>query len=68
MPGSDGYDLLRQVRALGGRAREVPAIALTAFARPEDRMRTIAAGYLMHVRKPVDAAELIALVGAAVGR
>jgi CheY-like chemotaxis protein len=63
MPGEDGYDLIRQVRALppeqGGRT---PAAALTAFARAEDRTRAIRAGYQMHVAKPVEFTELTAVV------
>jgi PAS domain S-box-containing protein len=59
MPGEDGYSLIRRVRALpaseGGRT---PAIALTAYGRPEDRIRSLAAGYSIHVPKPVDPAEL----------
>jgi CheY-like chemotaxis protein len=63
MPGIDGYELIRRVRALdpeqGGM---IPAIAVTAFARPEDRMRALRAGYQAHLSKPVDVAELIATV------
>src|SRR5262249_2047647 len=63
MPGEDGYDLLRRVRALpaevGGR---VPAIALTAFAREEDRHRALDSGFTLHVAKPIDPAELAAVV------
>jgi len=63
MPGEDGYSLIRRVRALdpeqGGRT---PAIALTAYGRREDRLLAIAAGFSMHVPKPVDPAELTALV------
>ena len=63
MPHEDGYDLIRRVRALdeaqGGR---VPAAALTAYARDEDRGLTRAAGFQMHVVKPVHPAELIAAV------
>jgi signal transduction histidine kinase/ActR/RegA family two-component response regulator len=63
MPGENGYDLVKQVRALpiengGG----VPAIALTAFARPEDRSRALAAGFQMHLAKPVEQGELLAAV------
>ncbi|HEV3469451.1 MAG TPA: response regulator, partial [Pyrinomonadaceae bacterium] len=62
MPGEDGYELLRRVRRLpaaaGGR---VPAIALTAYARVEDRMQALRAGYQMHVPKPVELAELVAV-------
>lgn len=63
MPEVDGYDLVRRLRALppeqGG---EVPALALTAFARPEDRARAIAAGYDTHLKKPFDGTELCAAV------
>jgi PAS domain S-box-containing protein len=63
MPGEDGYDLIRQVRALpperGGR---IPAIALTAYARPEDRERALAAGYHEHVPKPVEPEALIEIL------
>lgn len=53
MPGEDGYALIRRVRR-GGRARNVPAVALTAFARPEDVARAKAAGFQKHVAKPVE--------------
>jgi CheY-like chemotaxis protein len=63
MPGEDGYALLARLRALpperGGR---VPVIALTAFARAEDRVRALAAGFAMHVPKPVDPSDLAAAV------
>jgi signal transduction histidine kinase/ActR/RegA family two-component response regulator len=63
MPNTDGYDLLRRVRLrerdLGGR---VPAIALTAFARSEDRTRALRAGFLVHLAKPVDPSELVATI------
>ncbi len=63
MPGEDGYALIGRIRALeperGGR---VPAIALTAYGRREDRLRAIAAGFSMHVPKPVDPTELVTLV------
>jgi signal transduction histidine kinase/CheY-like chemotaxis protein len=69
MPGVDGYELLRRVRALGpARGGRVPAIALTAFARSEDRTRALRAGFLVHVSKPVEPAELIATVASVVGR
>jgi CheY-like chemotaxis protein len=62
MPDEDGYELMRRVRKLpperGGR---VPAIALTAYARVEDRMHALRAGYQMHVPKPVELAELAAV-------
>ena len=68
MPGEDGYGLLRRVRTLpdaqGGRT---PAIALTAYARSEDRMRSVLAGFQMHVPKPVEPAELITMVASLAG-
>ena len=62
MPEQDGYDLIRQMRALPGDAGQVPAVALTALARAEDQKRALSAGYQRHVSKPVDPAELIAVV------
>lgn len=63
LPGEDGYQLIRNVRRLGLEAGgDVPAIALTALARSEDRQRAIVAGFDMHVAKPVEAGELIAVV------
>jgi signal transduction histidine kinase/ActR/RegA family two-component response regulator len=69
MPDVDGYELLRRVRALGpSRGGRLPAIALTAFARSEDRTRALRAGYLVHVSKPVEPSELVATVASVVGR
>jgi PAS domain S-box-containing protein len=69
MPEVDGYEFLRRVRALppehGGR---IPAIALTAFARSQDRTRALRAGYLAHVAKPVEPSELVATVASVAGR
>jgi signal transduction histidine kinase/ActR/RegA family two-component response regulator len=63
MPGEDGYSLIRRVRALpiaeGG---ATPAIALTAYGRPADRARALAAGFNMHVPKPIDPGELTTIV------
>ena len=65
MPDVDGYELLRRVRALGhARGGRIPAIALTAFARSEDRTRALRAGFLVHVSKPVEPSELVATVAA----
>jgi len=62
MPGEDGYALIRRVRELpAGRGGRVPAVALTAYARAEDRMQALRAGYQMHVSKPVELAELAAV-------
>jgi PAS domain S-box-containing protein len=63
MPGEDGYALLARVRALAAEdGGQVPAVALTAYARPDDRTRALAAGYQVHLPKPVDPDELIAVV------
>jgi CheY-like chemotaxis protein/nitrogen-specific signal transduction histidine kinase len=61
MPGRNGYDLIRAVRAKLS-AQELPAIALTEFARPEDAVRAHDAGFQMHLTKPTDADELISAV------
>jgi CheY-like chemotaxis protein len=68
MPEQDGYDLIKQMRALPGDAGRVPAVALTAMARAEDRKRALSAGYQKHVSKPVDPAELVAVIASLVGR
>jgi CheY-like chemotaxis protein len=63
MPGEDGYTFIRRIRALekdGG--KRVPAIALTAYARAEDRMRALVAGYQVHVSKPVEPMEFALVV------
>jgi signal transduction histidine kinase/ActR/RegA family two-component response regulator len=69
MPGEDGYALIRKIRARapehGGR---VPAAALTAYARVEDRMRVLSAGFQLHVPKPVEPAELATVVATLAGR
>jgi len=69
MPGTDGYSFIRRVRALlpaaGGRT---PAVALTAYARAEDAQRAFAAGFQMHVTKPIDPARLLTVVANLGGR
>lgn len=68
MPGIDGYDLIRQIRELPADAGgKVAAVALTAYTRVEDRLQALRAGYDMHVPKPVELAELVA-VAASVAR
>ncbi len=63
MPGEDGYAFIRTVRTLAAEmGGETPAIAVTAYARGEDRLRALAAGYQEHVAKPVVPADLIAVV------
>ncbi|HEX4793588.1 MAG TPA: ATP-binding protein [Humisphaera sp.] len=69
MPEVDGYEFLRRVRALEqGTNGKIPALALTAFARSEDRTRALLAGYQVHVAKPVEHVELVATVAAVAGR
>jgi light-regulated signal transduction histidine kinase (bacteriophytochrome)/ActR/RegA family two-component response regulator len=70
MPGEDGYAFVKRLRAWeaeAGRPR-LPAVALTAYARAEDRRRAMLAGYQVHVAKPVDATELLAVVASLAGR
>jgi PAS domain S-box-containing protein len=68
MPAEDGYALIRKVRALSPEAGgKIPAIALTAYAREEDRMRALLAGFQVHVAKPVNPAELIAVLSGLAG-
>jgi CheY-like chemotaxis protein len=68
MPGEDGYSLMRKIRNLpfdlgGG----VPALALTAYARPEDRVRALTAGFQNHVAKPIEPDELATVVASLTG-
>lgn len=69
MPREDGYDLIRRVRSLpaagGG---HIPAVALTAYARTEDRVRILSAGYQIHIPKPVDPMELATAIANLVGQ
>jgi len=69
MPGEDGYELIRKLRLLDSeRGGSVPAVALTAYARSEDRTRVLAAGFQMHVSKPVEALELIMVIASLADR
>jgi CheY-like chemotaxis protein len=63
MPGRDGYSLIKAVRALHGPNARIPAIALTAYARSEDRAKAMGAGYQSHLAKPVEPIELVAAIG-----
>jgi CheY-like chemotaxis protein len=69
MPGEDGYQLIHQIRALeperGGR---IPAAALIAYTRVEDRMRVLSAGFQLHVPKPIEPAELATVIASLAGR
>ncbi|HYP28511.1 MAG TPA: ATP-binding protein [Blastocatellia bacterium] len=67
MPEQDGYSFIRDVRALDG-GRALPAIALTAHVRAEDRTRALASGYQVFVPKPVEAAELLSAIASLTGR
>ncbi|PIG91788.1 ATP-binding protein [Gloeocapsopsis sp. IPPAS B-1203] len=63
MPGEDGYTLMRKIRELGPEmGGTIPAVALTGYAREEDYTKALAAGFQLHVAKPIRAAELIAVV------
>jgi CheY-like chemotaxis protein len=64
MPGEDGYSLIRDIREAdaAGDQRRLPCIAVTAYAREDDRMRALAAGYDRHITKPLDPAALLRAV------
>jgi CheY-like chemotaxis protein len=66
LPDVDGYDLIHRIRRLpaGG---AIPAVALTAYARTEDRMRAFRAGYQAHLAKPIEPAELVATIASFAG-
>jgi len=68
MPDADGYELIGRVRALEGEVARVPAIALTAYARNRDREKALAAGYQLHLAKPVEPDDLVLAVADAAGR
>jgi PAS domain S-box-containing protein len=69
MPGEDGYSLIEKVRSLGAeQGGNVPAVALTAYARTEDRMKILRAGFQMHIAKPVEPSELITVVAVLAAR
>jgi PAS domain S-box-containing protein len=68
MPTMDGYQLIRALRAAESRGERIPALALTAFARAEDRKRSLIAGYQAHLAKPFDVGELVLVVADLVGR
>ena len=68
MPDHDGFELIRKVRAAGYSHQTLPAIAVTALARPEDRRRALLAGYQVHLSKPIDGSELTAVIATLTGR
>lgn len=64
MTGESGYDLIKQIRALPAeKGGTVPAVALTAYAGPTDRRRALIAGFHVHLAKPVEPDELLAVIG-----
>ena len=65
LPNTDGFDLIRILRT--ERRSQIPAVALTAMARIDDRMKALAAGYQMHVAKPVEPFELVTIVASLAG-
>jgi CheY-like chemotaxis protein/nitrogen-specific signal transduction histidine kinase len=68
LPEVDGYEFIRRIREdERGRRTKVPAVALTAFARIEDRVKALASGYQMHVAKPVEPGELLTIVASLAG-
>jgi signal transduction histidine kinase len=69
MPGEDGFSLIKRIRArTPDRGGKVPAVALTAYARSEDRAAALRAGFNAHVAKPIQSPELIAVIGSLCGR
>lgn len=70
MPEQDGYELIKQVRKTESddHAARVPALALTAYAKAEDRVRALAGGYQVHLAKPVEPAEFVLVVANLAGR
>jgi CheY-like chemotaxis protein/anti-sigma regulatory factor (Ser/Thr protein kinase) len=70
MPEHDGYAFIRAIRAFEAEKnrKKTPAIALTAYARVQDRMRALSAGYDTHVAKPIETGELLTVVASLVGR
>lgn len=67
MPDMDGYTLIREVRALEA-LRDLPAIAITAFVRAEDRERALASGFQLHMEKPIDSHALVQAIAKLTGR
>ena len=65
LPRVDGYELIKRIRQLpDARLRNIPAAALTAYARAEDRVKSLQSGFQIHLAKPVDPAEFVVVVAA----
>jgi len=67
MPGEDGYSMMRRVREARA-GKDLPAVAVTAFAAPEDKRRALVAGFQAHIAKPMDPHELVATIAGLVGK
>jgi CheY-like chemotaxis protein len=68
MPGEDGYSLIRRIRALpADRGARLPAVALTAYVKADDRRKALEAGFQTHVSKPVDPDELALVIAGLAG-
>jgi CheY-like chemotaxis protein len=67
MPNGSGYDLIREVRRRDALGTRLPAVALTAYARTEDRVQALSAGFHMHVPKPIEPKELLAVIASLTG-
>jgi len=69
MPGEDGYMLIKKLRARESESGgHIPAIALTAYGRQEDRRRALSVGYESHIPKPIEPVELLAVVASLTNR
>jgi PAS domain S-box-containing protein len=69
MPEEDGYTLIKKMRSLpANKGGEIPAVALTAYARTEDRLKALRAGFQMHMAKPVEINELLEVVSSLINR
>jgi CheY-like chemotaxis protein len=69
LPGQDGYCLIRELRSRSAeQGGQIPALAITAYARTEDRVRILSSGFQLHVTKPVEPIELVAAVATLVNR
>ena len=70
MPEQDGYEFIKNVREMesADHAARIPALALTAYAKAEDRVRALASGYQVHLSKPVEPAEFVLVVANLAGR
>jgi CheY-like chemotaxis protein len=69
MPGADGYDFVRRLRAMElERGAWTPAVALTAYARAEDRVKALSAGYQVHVAKPINPLEFALVIAGQLAR